>query len=265
MPDGQGWLAERWGRHEAGAGGASGDAGTDNSGAAGDVTQAELAQWRQDRRAERASEQQEARAAQLVIAKNQYKMYSETAVFYSTVDLDYDECRRHLLAMAYPEAVARRNDRLCNYEPHMYYNMMDYKDARERHTGRAKPLVPLYADIVSHVATQRSIIEATLDKTPLPERRTYSQLCGANYDDADWRAAPGQHGPAQHKRRDAESRGRMARQKADAMACIDGLYRLGARAQPAEAEAPSRTQKTGRATRGVDENPRPGKKQRRRK
>jgi hypothetical protein len=238
------------------------------SGNAGDATEAEFAQWRQDRRAERERDQQEARAAQLVIAKNQYKMYSESPLFYSDVDLDYDECKMHLLSMAFPESVARRNGRLCNFEPHMYYNMMDYRDARERHSGKTQPLVPMYADVVGQVATQRRIIEGVLGRTPLAERKTYSQLCGANYEDEDLRAAPGQRGPPQYVRRDAESRGRRAQQKADAMACMDGLFRLGARPAPPDAplappgEVP-RTQKSQRPTRQVDENPRASKKQRR--
>lgn len=246
-----------------------------------DVTPLELDEWRQHRREERRLEAAEARAEQLVVAKNQYKMYSETPVFYSVVDLDYDECRRHLLAMAYPESVARRNGRLCNFEPHMYYNMMDHRRKRELHTGKHQPLVPLYADIVSQVSAQRRIIEAALDRTPVEERRTYTQLCGANYSAADLKSAPGQSGPTVYVRRGAELSARRMQEKALAMASLTQKNRLSTptltphpqrpalRTRPQFAQQlpheqqqqlPGRTPKSHRPRREPDANNRPEKR-----
>lgn len=207
---------------------------------------AQRAQDRLHREQERLAQQKRDR----VIAKNRFKMYADTPVFYSTRDLDYDECKYHLLTMAYPMSVARRNGRLCNYEPHMYMNMMDYRDKREKDTGKTLPLVPVFADVLSQVATQRKIIEATLNKTPVSERKTYSQLCHANYNAVELEDMDVQH--SQRTRRGKEHRDKVFRQKADAMAVIDTRYRITAVSLP----------KAARPSDGVDHNPKQSKKSR---
>jgi hypothetical protein len=148
--------------------------------------QGEGPEARERRHREREQEEVENREQLLVTAKNRFKMYSDTPVFFSTVDLDYDECRNHLLHMAYPREMAvGKNGRLCNYEPHMYMNMMDYRDRREKRTGKRVPLVPLYADVMEKLSTTRKIIEASVNKTPEADRKTYTMLCQANYEAAD--------------------------------------------------------------------------------
>ena len=193
-----------------------------------------------ERRAVRAREEAAARERQLVIAKARYRMYATEPVFYATVDVDYTECHHHLLLMAYPASVGRsRYGYLRNYEPHMYYNMMRHRDAREARTGEERPLVPLYVDIVAQVATQRKIIEAALDRTPEEERRTYTQLCLANYDAGDLRDLRDQE--RKYVRRDAEQCEKHARRKAGALACVSQSYRLTALVPN---EPPPRTRKS---------------------
>jgi hypothetical protein len=145
------------------------------------------AEGRERRKAERVKRIAEAvKLRRLNVCKNRYKMYADTPVFHSTVDLDFDECRHHMLQMAYPRQ-RLPNGRLENYPPHMYMSLWDFNDTRERKTGEKTPVVPLHANLHDKIGMTRRIIDAAVNKTERKDWVTHSQLCDANYEEVDLR------------------------------------------------------------------------------
>jgi hypothetical protein len=112
------------------------------------------------------------------VTKNQFHMYSAHPVFKIDRDIDYVSCDAHLRHICYP--VKRVKNRLVNYPPHTYMDLVDNRRSQKRPVD----LVPLYDDVLQRVDATRRIIEAQVgiiaEDTPL-----FADLYVANYEKED--------------------------------------------------------------------------------
>lgn len=113
------------------------------------------------------------------ITQRRFKLYSETASFYVNKDIDLLSCEEHLMRIGHEEQYP--TGRLCNYPPHVYMDLADY---REKVFPNSTSL-GLYANVAHKIAVTREIIEGKIAEHELKYGRTYVDIMFANYHQVD--------------------------------------------------------------------------------
>ncbi len=90
--------------------------------------------------------------------RHRFMLHAKTATFCFDKDPDYTYCEAHLRNMACPQP--RVQGRLINYPPHVYMSLIDWRDERERETGKRREFVQPYADVMHKVVTTRQMLNA---------------------------------------------------------------------------------------------------------
>lgn len=158
------------------------------------------------------------------VTQRRFKLYSESPSLYVNKDIDLISCKEHLIRIGHTDQFP--TGRLCNYPPHVYIDMADYR-ARVFPDSNS---LGLYANVAHKIAVTREIIESKIAESELKFSRTYVDVMFANYhqldrDQQEQNLFRSNHG-AGFIRRSPEVIAREKKKAQDSLALFGQKYRL---------------------------------------
>lgn len=92
------------------------------------------------------------------VQRRSFLLHAQQSTFRYRRDIDFAHCEAHLRNMACP--VPRVHGRLINYPPHVYMELIDWRDEQERRSGQSREFVQPYSAVVHRVQKMREMWDA---------------------------------------------------------------------------------------------------------